>query len=220
MYFVDTNIPISYTVIHDKWHEPVNEFLCETEEDIFWSNIVSNEYSDKLGDIIFEVESFINETKHILKNNYKEFINYKEFENFIIWKTRECTLDDFKKIKILEEFWNHFDLNFPSSYDLYLKFDKFYKGFQNVYFKRDQKLNTILKLHDCGVDNYLNYLNFAKKIYEWGVHSPDYKIITDAHDCGIAHDNLVFVSTDGEMLDVLLNNDTSFLNIIEFRSLN
>lgn len=79
-------------------------------------------------------------------------------------------------------------------------------------------LNSTLKFHDCGIDNYLNYLDQAKQLYEWGVHKPDCKIITDAHDCGSRHDNLIFVSNDCEMLEKIVNRNTTFLNIIEFKS--
>ena len=79
-------------------------------------------------------------------------------------------------------------------------------------------MNNILILHDCGSDNYLKYFDCAKKLFEWGVHSPDCKIIADAHDCGLAHENLIFVSNDEGILEKIVNNDTSFLKIIEFKS--
>ena len=87
-----------------------------------------------------------------------------------------------------------------------------------MYFKRDKKLNEILILHDYGLDNYLKYPDCASQLKEWGVHSPDCKIIADAHDCGLVHDNLIFVSNDTRMLELIANHDTSFLKIIEFAS--
>lgn len=85
---------------------------------------------------------------------------------------------------------------------------------------QDKKLKNIIILHDCGLDNYLKYLDYANKLFEWRIHSPDCKIVTDAHDCGLKHDNLIFVSTDEEMINNISRHDHSFLSIIEFRSCN
>ena len=64
--------------------------------------------------------------------------------------------------------------------------------FEKPYLIRDKKLKKILIIHDCQ-DSYLKYDSYAKQLYEWGVHSPDCKIITDAHDCGFEQKNLIFV---------------------------
>lgn len=218
-YFADTNLAFGYTVIHDKWHENSKEFI-EDNNLIFWSTLVQKEYTEKLDDVLDDIEYFLESIELILEDNEVDFVSFQNFERFILKKLSNVNLDGFKQHRILENFWNDNDFTFVGSHELYLKFLKFKSGFNYIYFKRDQKLNTILKLHDCGVDNYLNYLDFAKKVYGWGVHSPDCKIIADAHDCGITYDNLVFVSTDESMLEVLKNNDTSFLNIIEFKSIN
>ena len=47
-FFTDTNIPLRYTVIHDKWHEYCERFYLKTDEEIFWSNLVKKEYARKL----------------------------------------------------------------------------------------------------------------------------------------------------------------------------
>ena len=50
-YFIDTNVALGYTIIHDKWHPQSEKFITETSEDIFWSNLVKKEYSSKLNNI-------------------------------------------------------------------------------------------------------------------------------------------------------------------------
>lgn len=77
-----------------------------------------------------------------------------------------------------------------------------------------------MTLHDCGLDNYLKYYQHVLRLYAGGIHSSDCKIIVDAHDCGLTHENLIFVSNDGEMLENIYKQDTSHLKIIEFRSCN
>ena len=54
-FFVDTNIPLGYTVIHDKFHDSSKNFI-ENNENIFWSNLVKKEYTEKLDDIIDDIE--------------------------------------------------------------------------------------------------------------------------------------------------------------------
>ncbi|WP_407391463.1 hypothetical protein [Methanobrevibacter sp.] len=52
-YFIDTNVSIGYTVAHDKWHESSVKFINDNRDDsIFWSNLVKNEYDEKLNDIL------------------------------------------------------------------------------------------------------------------------------------------------------------------------
>lgn len=216
-YFIDTNVALDYTIIHDKWHPQSDKFITETSEDIFWSNLVK-EYSSKLNNIENSIDFFLQRTKLILKNNQKDFVNYYDFEKLILKETKICNLDKFKKQKILENFWNKYDFDEGISEIISTKFNDFTREFEKMYSKRDYKLNSTLKFHDCGIDNYLNYLDHAKKLYTWGVHKPDCKIIADAHDCGLTHNDLIFVSNDSKMLEKIIIHDTSFLNIIEFKS--
>lgn len=219
-FFIDTNVAIGYSVVHDKWHNKTTEFIHENDEDIFWSNLVQKEYTEKLGEIIRLVERFLKRANLLLKNNKSSFTNYDNFENFIIIKTRDIPLDTTKKIKILENFWDKFDFYYEVPQIVYEKFNNYYTGFQNVYFKRNKQLESLIKLHDCGLNNFKRYMNYSKKLHDWGVHSPDCKIVMDAHDCGLQHDNLIFVSTDEKMINAILEHNHSFLSIIEFRSCN
>lgn len=218
-FFIDTNMAISFTVIHDKWHESSCE-LFNKDDCLFWSNLVKKEYGVKLNDIIDEIDIFFNLTKDILKHNHKDFINYFDFEKFIIIKTSGCSLDMFKKVKILMHFWNKYFTNDGISRIVYEKFKIFCDEFESVYFHRDEKLNKLMTLHDCGLDNYKKYLSYALSLHSGGIHSPDCKIITDAHDCGLNHDGLIFVSNDLDMISLLNDYGASFLSISEFRSCN
>ena len=131
-FFVDTNIPLGYTVIHDKWHEKSKTFIENHASDsILWSTLVKKEYRKKLNDIIDEVRIFLEYCKSILKTNQRDFINYFEFENFIIKKTKVCTLDNAKKQKILEEFWNSTALNEGIAEMVYLNSVNFFMIFKN-----------------------------------------------------------------------------------------
>lgn len=220
-YFIDTNISLGYTIIHDKWHDVSKTFINNHEKDsIFWSNLVKNEYAKKFNKIIDDMNIFIIHCKIILKDNQKDFINYYEFENLLIKKTKIDRLDNFKKQKILKEFWNKYKFNEGISEAIYLKFLEFIHEFERVFHIRDQKLKNILIIHDCGLNNYLKYLNYAKKLYKWGVHKPDCKIVIDAHDCGKRHGDLIFVSADKKMIEKILNHNTNFLSIAEFKSCN
>lgn len=220
-FFVDTNMPIAYTVIHDKFHENAASFINSHEEDsIFWSTLVKNEYGDKLEDIIDDMTNFLESCEDLLNINQKDFMNYYDFEKYILKRTKDCRLDYTKKQKILEHFWKKYDFFEGISRIISSKFSVFINHFEQIYYARDSKLEKILILHDCGINNYLKYFNYAKQLYEWGVHKPDCKIIADAHDCGKTHDNLIFVSADKKMIEIITSHNTSFLNIAEFKSCN
>lgn len=221
VFFTDTNIPLGYTVVHDKWHESSKTFINNHENDsIFWSNLVKKEYRETLNDIIDDVNVFLNYCKSSLETNENNFINYFDFEKFILEKTKICSLDTIKKQKILEDFWNKYNFTEGIAELVYLKFINFTNDFEVIYFKRKKELKKIMKLHDCGLDNYLKYLDYVNQLYEWGIHNPDCKIIADAHDCGLRHDDLTFVSTDMTMINILLEQNTDFLSIIKFKSCN
>ena len=220
-FFTDTNIPIGYTVIHDKWHIPAKKFINNHSNDsIFWSNLVHEEYNKTLNEIIDDVNVFLYYCKSSLETNQKDFINYFDFENYLLKKTNNCQLDSYKKQKIFEEFWNNYHFTEGIAELVYLKFIDFTDAFEKIYFDRRKKLKKIMKLHNCSINNYKRYRSYADKLNEWRVHSPDCKIVTDAHDCGLQHKNLTFVSTDSEMIDIILEHNHSFLSIVEFKSYN
>lgn len=216
-FFIDTNVALGYTVVHDRWHDSINTFIKDNSN-MYWSNLVKNEYTTKLDDILDDIDIFLKITLNILKNNQNDFPSYYIFEEHVLKKTKTCKLDDFKKRKILEHFWNNSIDQEGISEIIYLKFRNFNRNFEKMYLKRDKTLNDILILHNCGLNNYLKYLNYATKLHKWGVHSPDCKILTDAHDCALKHGNLIFVTTDEEMLEKIYDKDTSFLNILKFQS--
>ena len=219
-FFTDTNIALGYTIIHDRWHENAKKLIDEQTDEIFWSNLVEMEYNRKLDDILDDIDIFLKLTENILINNQKNFLNYFDYEEHILKMTKRSKLDLNKKHKILEHFWKEYSIIEGIANTVYLKFKNHNKNFKKLYYMRDKKLNNILILHNCGLNNYLNYVDYAKKLYEWGVHKPDCKIITDAHDCGKTHSDLIFVSADGKMIEKLIKHDTSFLNITEFKSCN
>lgn len=103
--FLDTNIPIGYTVIHDRLHEDSKTFIDNHETDsIFWSTLVKKEYRQTLNDIIDEVKIFLEYCKSILKRNSKDFINHFEFENFILKKNKRMYIRQYEKTKNFRKF--------------------------------------------------------------------------------------------------------------------
>ena len=130
-FFVDTNIPLGYTVIHDKFHDSSKNFI-ENNENIFWSNLVKKEYTEKLDDIIDDIEIFLKLVENILKENHDDFPNYYTFENYIIKRTKRCNLDKNKKQKILSHFWDRYNIIEGISESLYLNFNHFNKNFKKM----------------------------------------------------------------------------------------
>lgn len=129
-------------------------------------------------------------------------------------------MDIIKKTKLLEKFWEKNNFIDVISEELYIKFNQFSRDIRNVYYSRELVLENILFLHDCGLDNYLRYKNCATWLCNGGVHKSDCKVVLDAHDCGLIHDDLSFVSNDDELLELISKLGTSHLEIVEFRSCN
>lgn len=218
--FIDTNIAIGYSVIHDKWHIPSKEFIETNSENIFWSELVENEYTYKLNEVINLTEMFLETTNHILLINQNDFISYDSFEKFVLKKTRNCKLDTYKKIRILENFWGKYNFREGSAQILPIKFSKFKESFKKAYIKQDNKLYGRMTLNKCGLNNYKKYLIYAQFLGSNGIHNPDCKIITDAHDCGLKHENLIFVSNDKILINQINELEVSFPTIMGFKSLN
>lgn len=137
-FFTDTNLAVGYSVIHDKWHEKSKDFI-DNNKNIYWSNLVKEEYEDKLEDIENASDFFLKRVKLILKNHYREFINYDDFEKYILRKTKMCSLSKHKKQKILEKFWYKYDFVDEIPEIIYLRFTEFTDEFNKVYAKRDKK---------------------------------------------------------------------------------
>ena len=213
-------MPIGYTVIHDKWHEESVEFIETSTEPIYWSNLVEEEYDEPLEDITSDLIYWLNYITEILKNNENDFDSYYNFEKYILIKTKSINIDDTKKRKILEKFWQKNNFNYGISTIIYSNFLKYSHDFKKIYSMRMEKLKKMLILHDCGLDNYQNYYKYATALNNASIHNPDYKIIVDAHDCGLKHGYLTFITKDGKMLDALSKINTFHLAIIEFKSYN
>ena len=161
MYFTDSNIPLTYTIIHDRWHEPSKEFIENNENSLFWSNLVQDEYCRKLENIIDDIGLFLETSEDILISNQQDFINYWEFENFILKRTKDCKLDSHKKRKILEQFWRKFNFYDGIAEIISSKFSIFIKDFENVYYSILLKVLPIfcfyifcmnLYFYDVGLD--------------------------------------------------------------------
>lgn len=148
------------------------KLIDNTKDSIFWSTLVKKEYEDTLDNIIDYSEIFLKQTREILENNEHDFVSYMQFEKYILKRTNACKLDNHKKRKILEHFWEKNNFIEGISKIIYQKFDAYAKNFEKIYFKRQNILTNRVTLHDCGLDNYLRYLDYAKKLYSWGVHKP------------------------------------------------
>lgn len=166
LFFTDTNIPLGYTIVHDKMHESSKSFIENHKEALFWSNLVKKEYCKKFEHIIDNISIFLETTEDALTCNEKDFVNYYEFEKFVLRRTEKCNLDLYKRQQILEHFWEKYKFNTIVAEILSLKFSIFVKDFEKLYYARYTNLNQIMHLHDCGLDNFERYLDYAIQLYE------------------------------------------------------
>ena len=218
-FFIDTNVALGFSIIPDKWHDKSRVFFEENlDKDIYWSNLVKEEYLEKSIYIALLIRDFLQKIQYILENSNKRFINIYEFEDFIMKKTEDCKLDRSKKRNILQHFCDSYNINFMDVNQLCSKFESFSDIFFRFYLDLDEDLKNRILLHNCGLDNYLKYIDYAKRLYDMGVHSPDCKILVDAYDLSLISSQLTFVSFDEKLMNILLKGDVSFLNVIEFKS--
>lgn len=82
-YFIDTNLAFRYTVIHDKWHQNSKEFI-EDNNLIFWSTFVQQEYSEKLDNVLDDIEYFLESIGIVLECNELDFVSFQNFEEFVL----------------------------------------------------------------------------------------------------------------------------------------
>lgn len=214
--FIDTNIALGYSLKCDKWHDVSQEFISKNQ-DIYWSDCVKKEFNIKFRKIITMIIIFLQRINIILKNNITEFINYSDFEKFILNNTKHCKLDLTKKIKVIEYFWNENNISANDSTNfISIKFNNFLIRYAHIKKSLKKEFESLVHLYNCGMRNYLNYPIIIDKLKELGVHKPDYIIVIDAHDFAISQD-VCFNTTDEELYN--LAGSCELLKINEFKLL-
>lgn len=154
----------------------------------------------------------------LLKTFKKSFINYYSFEKYILSHIKTSKLDTTKKIKITQYFWDNFSIDYNnSSLEILSKLNSFIINFNKNYESQKEKIENLVKLYDCGFDNYLKYKKFLKILIKNNVHNPDYKIILDAHEFSLTNE-VCFITTDAKFFKKIIKCD--FLKINEFKLCN
>ena len=105
--------------------------------------------------------------------------------------------------------------DFPEN--IQIKFDSFLLKYTKNHASRKKELEKIVKLHDCGLDNYLKYRILLKLLTEKGLHTSDIKIIIDAHDLGLTSE-VSFNTTDREFYNLIKSSNC--LKIKEYNLVN
>ncbi|WP_295031406.1 hypothetical protein [uncultured Methanobrevibacter sp.] len=196
--FVDTNVSIGFMFSIDPLNNKSMSVFGEYEY-IFWSNCVKDE-SEKV---------FKNKRK-ILIEFFKDLSNNLKPEDF-----QNFTYDDLKKyiyrnysknkkrnqiLSSLGKFWsNYVDEMFPT-------YDSFINSVNNclsdlkisVYSRKNEWESTVL-LSELRTEMYIEIKN---KLNSFKVHSPDDKIILDAHDHNLRNEFLLdFITFDKDCCD-------------------
>ena len=82
------------------------------------------------------IDIYLGKARYLLKNNQNDFVNYAEFENFILERTKSIDLDDVKKINILRQFWSKYNFSEGISTIVYKKFNDFSEKFKKIIFRK------------------------------------------------------------------------------------
>ena len=165
-YFIDTNMSIGYSFSCDKWHKLTFDFISDHKNNINWSDNVETEFNTKFREIFEEINRFINALPKLIKEDSEDFLNVYSFEKYVLGKTHNCTLDIFKKSKIIEYFWNNYVYNSnTSNSDLKIKLEMFISTYLIEYDILKKQLESIVKPYNCGTNNYLNYPKLINKLF-------------------------------------------------------
>lgn len=218
-YFIDTNIALGHTIVPDRIHQSTKKFIDENYKNTYWSTLVRKEYQKKLRTILQSIIKFLNKCILIIENYDGTFINLNKFEEHIIKKTRNYELDEYKKRKILYDFWYSYPSTYESSEKLCNNLKHYINRFKQTSINLDNKLNNELNYYNCGINNYKKYLIHVLKLEELGVHYPDSRIITDVYDFSLKIRPTTFISCDENLIDTLNNMEITFIEISGFKSI-
>ena len=221
VYFIDTNIGIGYSIFPDKFHNPCKDFINNSSSDIYWSNGVYEEFNRKFTDLLNIIENFLNIISHALNNKHSFFPNKDSFASFVLGKTKRINLDDEKKFKLIDVFWEKCNDGFSNDINVFQDtFEDFSLYVPDLFNERRDLLVEKLICHNCGLDNYKNYLELKESLKKKNVHCPDYKFVLDAHDLG-KENTVFFVTNDEKMIGAIVeNNLLDELFIENFKFLN
>jgi hypothetical protein len=219
-YFIDTNIALGYSFKCDKWHNCAFNIVSNNLDKINWSNTVEMEFNKKFKEIYEFIRMFLDNMNDLIQLESQMPVNYYSFEKYILNNTQSCKLDIFKKVKIIEFFWDRYNGNFENNIEMQFNFLEFSKLNLSQYKSMRNELQYIVKLYDCGLDNFKNYPKLVRKLTEEiGIHNPDYKITIDCHDFSIKNRiDVIFLTSDKRFFNKV--RDLEFLKIKKYELCN
>lgn len=207
--FVDTNIPIAYVFSIDP-HNKRAISVYENYDNIFWSNKVYMEFSDRCFEKLNNLLEFYQTFEFDLKKWPNMLISKKDMINYV--KNKRY---DIKTVNDIVGSFDPFLGVYVQSYS-FIVIDSLLEGIHN--FIGDLNSNVYSKIEDC--ENLLICVPNRKKMYnklfqslkKLGVHESDANIVLDAHDFGL--DNpLDFVTFDKDFYNGVINMELSFNNV-------
>ena len=217
-YFIDTNVAIAFSVFPDKFHDSANDFILNTSDEMYWSRNNLIEYNFVFRDLIDAVDDFFDLIIENLIMDEKVFLNKESFENYVFNKTKSIGLDDYKKIKFIDIFWEKVILGYIFEKEKFFEIFKEYAlEVPNIFENNKHIIKHKIKLYDISEFNFKKYCNLFNSLEKCGIHKSDNKILLDAHDFG-KNRFTIFVTYDEKMLNAI--NGCTELNINEYKLLN
>lgn len=208
IYFLDTNIHIGYVFFEDPWHEKSLDIF--NHEKLYWSVIVKKEFDKKFTEFSDIFYSYISKIELKLSDYSDELITLNNF-NKILLNISVSGMGYKKRNRILKRIWESITQNEEciSKSSLLNEIKKYKMSMRSTYFSR--RKHIINKLHLFNSDSLVYSL--IDKLE--GIHSPDNKIILDAHYlASICDEEIYFVSADGKLCKKARSFD--FLEIAKF----
>lgn len=174
------------------------------------------EFNKKFKEIYEFIRMFLDNMNDLIQLESQMPVNYYSFEKYILNNTQSCKLDIFKKVKIIEFFWDKYNGNFENNIEMQFNFLEFSKLNLSQYKSMRNELQYIVKLYDCGLDNFKNYPKLVRKLTEEiGIHNPDYKITIDCHDFSIKNRiDVIFLTSDKRFFNKVRDLEFLKLNLL------
>lgn len=195
IYFLDTNIFIGYVFFEDPWHDKSLK-VFELKR-LYWSDTVKKEFNNKFKEISNELYGFVSEIEDALYENPLDDFTLNQFQK-VLFNIHINGIDNKKKSRVLKKIWEEITQyeEYLSKLDLLNEVRTYKMDMKQVFFSRKKSFSDKVILHKS-INSYSELYNKLNNI-----HSPDNKIVLDAHDLAVIEEESVyFISSDKIICD-------------------
>jgi len=219
-FFFDTNVCIGFIFRWNPWHDKAKEIFQEKVPS-YWSDTVKNESIYVFNKLNREYDNFLYKLKNGIINYKKDLIK-KEDLNKISSKIsvgkNQAGKDIIDKNRIVSSIWEDKRWYEVGKNNLIEYLAELIINLSIHSFRGFKKCENILNLHPSSSSHFSVKNIFLKQ----GIHFPDWQICLDAHDLACSIQEVVFVTSDYGLINLLqpILHETKIKEIFKMDKLN